>query len=73
MSLPTVLQSIDGPELSVDYVVNIAPAEGQMPVLFTSECNWEALAFPKKYSTGKGHFNDNHEFTITPSKLVMLA
>ena len=64
---PTVLQNIDGPDISV---VNIAPAEGQLPVSFTSEPNWEALAFPKEYSTGKGHFNDNHEIPITPSKYI---
>ena len=37
---------------------------------FTSEPNWEALAFPKEYSTGKRHFNDNHEITITPAKYI---
>ena len=52
MPFPSVLQNIDGPELSVDDAVNIAPAEGQMPLPFTSESNWEALAFPKEYSTG---------------------
>ena len=65
---PSVLQNIDGPELSVDGVVNIAPAEGQITMSFTSEPNWEDLAFPKEYSTGKGHFDDNHEITIIPSK-----
>ena len=33
--------------------VNIAPGEGQIPVSFTSEPNWEALAFLKDYSIGK--------------------
>ena len=27
--------------------------EGQIPVSFTSEPNWEALAFPKEYRNGK--------------------
>ena len=70
MPFPTVLQNIDGPDISVDDVVNIAPAEGQLPVSFTSEPNWKASAFPKEYSTGKGHFNDNHEIPITPSKYI---
>ena len=48
MPFPSVLQNIDGPELSVDDAVNIAPAEGQIPVSFTSGLNWEALAFPKE-------------------------
>ena len=67
---PTVLQNIDGPELLVDDVVNIMPAEGQISVSFASEFNWKALAFPKEYSTGKGHFNDNHEIIITLSKCI---
>ena len=58
MPFPTVLQNIDGTDISVDGVLNITPAEGQLPVSFTSEPNWEGLAFPKEYSTGKGHFND---------------
>ena len=33
--------------------IDIAPAEGQIPVSFTSEPDWEALAFPKDYSEGK--------------------
>ena len=66
---PTVLQNIYGPELSVDDVVNIAPVEGQIPVSFTSESNWEALAL-EEYSTDKRHFNDNNEITITPSKYI---
>ena len=36
---------------SPSEIVNIAPGEGQIPVSFTSEPNWEALAFPKDYST----------------------
>ena len=70
MPYPTVLQNIDGPDISVDDVVNIAPGEGQIPVSFTSEPNWEALAFPKEYSIGKGHFNDDREIPITPSKYI---
>ena len=67
---PTVLQNIDGSDISVGDIVNIAPAEAQLLVSFTSEPNWEALAFPEEYSTGKGHFNDNDEIPITPSKYV---
>ena len=67
---PTVLQNIDGPELLVDDVVNIMPAEGQISVSFAFELNWKALAFPKEYSTGKGHFNDNCEIIITLSKCI---
>ena len=40
LPFPTVTHNIDG------EIVNIAPGEGQIPVSFTSEPNWEALAFP---------------------------
>ena len=51
-------------------IVNIAPGEDEIPVSFTSEPNWEALAFPKDYSTGRNHFNEEREIPITPSKYV---
>ena len=54
---PTVMYNVGGPIISPSEIVNIAPGEGQIPVSFTSEPNWEALAFPKDYSTGRNHFN----------------
>ena len=39
VAFPTMLQNIDGPNISVDDFVNIAPAKGQLPVSFTSEPN----------------------------------
>ena len=41
----TALHNVDGPNISTDEIVNIAPGEGLIPVSFTSEPNWEALAF----------------------------
>ena len=41
-------------------IVNIAPGKGHIPVSF-SFTNWEALAFPKDYSTGRNHFNEERE------------
>ena len=41
---------VDGQNISRSKIVNIAPGEGQIPVSFTSEPNWEALAFLKDYS-----------------------
>ena len=67
---PTVLHNIDGPNISAEDVVNIAPGEGQIPVSVSSEPDWEALAFPKDYSTGKNHFNEKRQFPITPSKYI---
>ena len=67
---PAVMYNVDGPNISPNEIVNIAPGEGQIPVSFTSEPNWEALAFPKDYSTGRNHFNEEREIPITPSKYV---
>ena len=55
---PTVLHNIDGPNISPSEIVNIAPGEGQIPVSCSSEPDWEALSFPKFYSTGKNHYNE---------------
>ena len=67
---PTVMYHVDGPNISPSEIVNIAPGEGQIPVSFTSEPNWEALAFPKDYSTEGNHFNEERENPITSSKYV---
>ena len=50
---PTVMYNVDGPNISPNEIVNIATGEGQIPVSFTLEPNWKALAFPKDYSTGR--------------------
>lgn len=60
--VPTVMFNIDGPNISP-----IEIGEGQVPVSFTLEPNWEALAFCKDY-TGRNHFNEEREFLIRPSK-----
>ena len=67
---PTVMYNVDGPNICPSEIVNIAPGEGQIPISFTPEPNWEALAFPKDYSTVRIHFNDEREIPITPSKYV---
>ena len=41
----TVMYNVDGSNISLSGIVNIAPEEGQIPVSFTSEPIWEALAF----------------------------
>ena len=48
----------DGPNISPIEIVNIAPSEGQISVSFTSEPNWEALAFLKNYLTRANNFNE---------------
>ena len=44
---PTVMYSVNGPNISPSEIINIAPGEGQIPVSLTLEPNWEALAFLK--------------------------
>ena len=53
LPIPTVLHNVDGPNISPSGIVNIAPRAGQIPISFTSEPNYEALAFPKDFSLGK--------------------
>ena len=67
---PTVMCNVDGPNISPGEIVNIAPGEGQIPVSFTSEPNWEALTFLKDYFTRRNHFNEEGEVPITLSKYV---
>ena len=67
---PTVLHNINGTNVEPGEVLNLAPAEGQIPVSFTSEPDWEALAFVKEFPLGKGHFNENRNVAITPSQYV---
>ena len=67
---PTVVYNVDGSNITPNEIVNIAPEEGQIPVSFTSEPNWEALAFPKDYCTERNHFNELREIPITPLKYV---
>ena len=67
---PTVMYNVDGPNISPNEIVNVAPEEGQIPVSFTSEPNGEVLAFPKDYSIRRNHFNEEREISITPSKYV---
>ena len=56
--------NIYGPTISSSEIVNIAPGDGQIPLPFTSEANWEALAFLKEHTAGINYFN----YPITPSK-----
>ena len=62
----TVMNNVDEPNLSASEIVNIVPGEGQIPVSSTSKRNWEALAFPKDYSIGRNHFNEERKILITP-------
>ena len=59
---PTVMYNIDGPNICPSEIVNVAVGEGQIPVSFTLEPNWEALAFRKDYSTRRNHLMRKDKF-----------
>ena len=71
-SLPflNVMYNEDGPNISPSEIVNLTLGEGKIPVSFTSEPNWEALPFCKDYSSGRNHFNEEREISITTSKYL---
>ena len=60
------MYNVHGPDISHSEIVNIAPGEGHISVSFTSEPSWEALAFPKDYSTGRNHFSEEREAPMRP-------
>ena len=69
-AFPTALQNKEGPEIDTNEILNIAPGEGQIPVSVRSEPDWEALAFPKEFSTGDFHYNHPRDIKITPIQYV---
>ncbi|GAB1600976.1 hypothetical protein Ahia01_000375800, partial [Argonauta hians] len=67
-SLPTVMSNVTGPALSTSDVINVAPGEGQIPISIENEPDWEALAFPKEFSTGSNHFSSVRRVSISMIK-----
>lgn len=65
-----MLHDINGTNVRPGEVLNIAPGENQIPVSFTQEPDWEALAFVKEFPLGTGHFNEERDVRITPSQYV---
>ena len=64
-TFPPVMYNVDGPSISSSDIVIVAPGEGQIPVSFTLELDWEALAVPKDCSIERNHFNEESEISIT--------
>ena len=67
---PKLLHGINGTSLRPGKVLNIAPCENQIPVSFTQEPDWEALAFVKEFPLGAGHFNEERNVRITLSQYI---
>ena len=71
LPFPTVKHNINGPDTFSSETVNVAPGEDQIPVSFTSELNWETLAFPTEYSTSRNHFNEDDIIQQLPQNMYM--
>ena len=69
-SCPTLLHDINGTSVRPGEVLNITPGENQIPVSFTQEPNWEAVAFVKELPLGTGHFNEERKVRTTPSQYI---
>jgi hypothetical protein len=54
---PSVIQNAHGPDISVEDIVEIAPAEGKIPISRNMVPDCEALAFPGLFGTGEFHLN----------------
>ena len=65
---PSVIQNANGPDISSEDIVQIAPGEGKIPINRSVIPDCEALAFPKLFSTGQFHLNTTREKRITPLK-----
>ena len=52
---------MDQTYLLVKLLYNITPGEGQSPISFISEPNWEALAILRDYYVGRNGFNEEKE------------
>ena len=52
-----VMHNLDGPNIYPSQIVNIALAEGQIPVSHTNEPDCEAIASPKEFSICQFYFN----------------
>ena len=61
---PSVMHNVHRSNISSTDIVNITPGENQTAVSFTSETNWEALAFD--ISTGVNNFGQSRDVKITP-------
>ena len=46
---PSVIHNINGPDVSIEDIIEIAPAEGRIPISRNMEPDCEALAFPKLF------------------------
>ena len=70
--LPTVVHQTDGPNITTNQILNIAPGEGQRPVSNFTEPNWEALDFVKQYSQGEFHYNSPRDKKLPLQNTYML-
>ena len=67
---PTVMHNLDCPNIDPCQIVNMAPAEGQIPESHKNEPDFEALSFPKEFLTGQFHLNFKRKKLITVLKYI---
>ena len=65
---PSLLTDKNGPSISVEDVIEIAPGEGKIPIHHSMEKNCEPMAFPHHFPSGRFHLNYRREKRITPLK-----
>ena len=63
---PSLITDKDGPTISVEEVIEIAPGEGKIPIHHSMEKNCEPMAFPHHFPSGRFHLNYRREKRITP-------
>ena len=66
----TCLYPDQGPIVRSNRVLNLAPAEGQIPTSVFFLQFWETLAFPTLFPTGRNTFHEERVVPITPKKYV---
>ena len=59
-----------GPSIRSDKVLNLAPAEGQIPTSAFYQKDWETLAFPTIFPDGLNTFDTERTVKISPKKYV---
>lgn len=66
----TCLYPDEGPSVTSEKILNIAPGEGRTPTSVFYQKDWETLAFPTLFPDGKNTYHENRAVQISPKKYV---
>lgn len=64
------MYNLDGPNMDPSQIINIASTDRQILVSCTSEPDFEALDFPKGFSTERFYFSLKRDKPITMLKYI---